>query len=108
MSLASASKFKDSVTFYNDTTYSGWDMDMIHGCVCDPGWTGHDCSERSCIYGDDPLTPGVDEIQYIDCTCTSCFGGVYITFNNQRSALIPHNATDELIAYRLQVVDIVK
>jgi len=26
--------------------YDGWDADMIHGCVCDDGWEGYDCSLR--------------------------------------------------------------
>jgi hypothetical protein len=25
-----------------------WDAEMIFGCVCDPGFTGHDCSLRKC------------------------------------------------------------
>jgi hypothetical protein len=26
---------------------SVWDSEMIHGCVCDKGFTGFDCSERA-------------------------------------------------------------
>lgn len=26
--------------------YEGWDADMIHGCICDDGWDGYDCSQR--------------------------------------------------------------
>lgn len=35
---------------------SAWDADILHGCVCDPGWTGFDCSQLECPRGDDPLT----------------------------------------------------
>lgn len=35
---------------------SVWDADILHGCVCDPGWIGHDCSQLECPRGDDPLT----------------------------------------------------
>jgi len=38
------------------TQYRLWDMDMAQTCVCDPGYTGADCSRRQCPRGDDPLT----------------------------------------------------
>lgn len=33
-----------------------WDSDMVHGCVCEDGYGGGDCSQRMCPTGDDPLT----------------------------------------------------
>ena len=33
-----------------------WDADVLHGCVCDPGWIGYNCSQLECPRGDDPLT----------------------------------------------------
>jgi len=38
--------------------YSLWDADAYHACICDPGYTGYDCSMRECPRGDDPLTTG--------------------------------------------------
>ena len=35
--------------------YDLWDADQTLGCVCDPGYDGPDCSERTCKYGADPL-----------------------------------------------------
>jgi hypothetical protein len=35
-----------------------WDAKMIHGCKCDQGWGGFDCSQRICPRGDDPMTGG--------------------------------------------------
>jgi len=36
--------------------YNLWDADMNQACVCDPGFSSNDCSERLCPRGDDPLT----------------------------------------------------
>jgi len=38
------------------TLYRLWDQDMAQACVCDPGFSGPDCSQRECPRGDDPLT----------------------------------------------------
>lgn len=35
--------------------YDLWDAGQTLGCVCDPGYEGPDCSERTCKYGADPL-----------------------------------------------------
>jgi len=37
--------------------YSLWDADKHQMCVCDAGFDGIDCSQRTCPRGDDPLTP---------------------------------------------------
>lgn len=37
--------------------YSLWDADKHQMCVCDAGFEGIDCSQRTCPRGDDPLTP---------------------------------------------------
>jgi hypothetical protein len=55
--------FKESV--FGDVTYGGvtspvndrlWDSDKNRACVCDPGYSGIDCSLRACPVGDVPLT----------------------------------------------------
>ena len=33
-----------------------WDKDLTQQCVCDRGFEGWDCSQRSCPVGDDPTT----------------------------------------------------
>lgn len=40
----------------NNFNYRLWDADKNSACVCDPGFTGPDCSMRECPRGDDPLT----------------------------------------------------
>ncbi len=47
VSLREAGAKADGRVLVSDNTYSGmWDSDMLHGCVCDAGYTGFDCSER--------------------------------------------------------------
>ena len=40
-----------------------WDDDMVRGCHCDDGWAGYDCSLRTCLAGDDPLTAYVVDVK---------------------------------------------
>merc|ERR1711871_1807533 len=40
---------------YKAGNYRLWDANKIAGCVCDDGFSGHDCSSRSCAAGADPL-----------------------------------------------------
>ncbi|RHY46522.1 hypothetical protein DYB30_009559 [Aphanomyces astaci] len=37
------------------TKYNLWDANVGHSCVCDPWFTGGDCSRRNCKVGVDPL-----------------------------------------------------
>ena len=47
---------------------NSWDADSVYGCYCDQGFTGYDCSVRSCDSGDDPRTLGqVYEKQVFRC-----------------------------------------
>lgn len=40
---------------YKTASYNLWDANKVSGCVCDAGFSGHDCSERNCQVGHDPL-----------------------------------------------------
>lgn len=35
--------------------YTAWDADISHGCVCDAGYAGADCSKVECPSGADPM-----------------------------------------------------
>jgi hypothetical protein len=48
-----------------NSRYNLWSRDLVQGCVCDPGFSGFDCSMRSCPKGIDPLFyDDVQTIQY--------------------------------------------
>lgn len=40
--------------------YSLWDADKHQMCICDAGFEGIDCTQRTCPRGDDPLTPATE------------------------------------------------
>lgn len=105
ISLREISQLQDYIHEFNSTNYNGWDADMIYGCACDDGYEGFDCSQKICPKGDDPLTPGVDEVQLIECTCLSsgCDGSFNFDFKNQYTNLMPLNSTASLMKYQLLV-----
>lgn len=59
-----------------------WDALKIFGCSCDTGYTGYDCSQRTCPFGDDPdTTSQADAKQKVYCQVpTDTFQGGQITF----------------------------
>merc|ERR1711937_247885 len=40
---------------YKVSNYNLWDANKVAGCVCDDGFSGHDCSSKKCAVGADPL-----------------------------------------------------
>merc|ERR1711871_1448426 len=40
---------------YKVSKYNLWDANKVAGCVCDDGFSGHDCSSKKCPVGADPL-----------------------------------------------------
>ncbi|KUF88948.1 Tenascin [Phytophthora nicotianae] len=77
-----------------------FDRDNILGCKCDPGYEGYDCSKRSCLKGDDPVTTDqVDELQLLKCTAT---GGIFrLQYRTSTSVDIPFDATSDDLRYIL-------
>ena len=110
--MAADSRYKDGVRLVQPvTTYTLWDHDMIYGCVCEPGYSGYDCgaATRACPSGDDPLTPGVNAVQILECTClTACSGGFHLSFKGVDSALIPHDATMARLKHALEAMETVR
>ena len=81
-----------AATEYDDeskqhTYTSVWDAEKMFGCVCDYPFMGHDCSQRECPTGDDPLTDGqVNEVQLMRCAATG--GSFVVYFDGQPSDTI--------------------
>jgi hypothetical protein len=69
-----------------------WDASSMFGCLCDSGFQGHDCSQRACPTGDDPMTTSqANEVQLLECTATS--GTFTLSFLGFSTVPISANAT---------------
>jgi hypothetical protein len=51
--------FKADIAAAN--SYDLWDGRHYYGCKCDPGYFGHDCNQRRCDVGVDPMYMGAGE-----------------------------------------------
>lgn len=89
LSLSGAARENDGHAFNRTTTYALWDADVFHGCKCDPGYEGYDCSLRSCESGADPRltqhTPAKYETATLVCRCplAGCAGKFKLNFMGQ-------------------------
>ena len=103
ISMREAASTQNDVTLFRTTTYSLWDADNIYGCICDDGFTGYDCSQRTCIRGDDPLTTGqVDEVQILDCLAAS--GTFKLKFRDEVTAAINYNSDASALKAALETL----
>ena len=68
-----------------------WEADHLFGCLCDEGYSGYDCSVRTCPKGDDPLTSGqVNEVQLLECHAD---GGTFtLSYKRETTINIPVDA----------------
>lgn len=63
MSMRDAAAVVDGDSLEFEAVYEGWDADMIHGCLCDDGWEGHDCSLR---YGEELISSHIRSVPLED------------------------------------------
>lgn len=54
-SMAERAQRHDGRSTWSQARYTGWDASSMQGCVCDPGWSGADCSQPACPLGVDPI-----------------------------------------------------
>lgn len=80
-----------------------WDYDMLQGCKCSAGWEGHDCSQRSCPTGDDPMTLGQqNEVQILVCRGSSGF--FTLRFRDAATPQLPFNTPASSLAAALEAL----
>lgn len=84
MNLRSAAQDFNGFTLNHTTVYNRWDGDIIFGCVCDPGFSGYDCSQKNCDSGNDPRASiQNNETVTLVCDCTAegvCWGKFRLRF----------------------------
>lgn len=77
-----------------------WDAHRIHGCLCDAGYTGYDCSLRTCVRGDDPGTyEDHSEVQLLRCLADG--GNFTLSFRGATTALTSYNVSAVELTERL-------
>jgi hypothetical protein len=94
----------DATNYYygeNPNNAYTWDGKRIYGCLCDPGFSGYDCSLRTCPMGDDPGTYDQHvEVQLLQCIADS--GYFTLTFRQANTTNIPVNTTAAQLKVILQ------
>lgn len=67
----------------NSFSYGLWDKQKNAACVCDPGYTGPDCSMRECPRGNDPLT--MTSASCGNSPCSNAVQGFTVTTTNNNN-----------------------
>jgi hypothetical protein len=84
--------------------YDQWDADKIQGCLCDKGWSGPDCSLRSCPKGRDPQDPTTatasNEQYTIECLADAGFFALEVF--GKTTIPIPYNAGPNYLRHALR------
>lgn len=99
MTMAELALWSDANGDATDFTYGSdpnnpytWDYDRIHGCYCDHGFTGYDCSLKKCPEGDDPGTyDDHSEVQILQCIADD--GNFTLSFRQQETLILSYNIT---------------
>lgn len=105
--LSDAATGDDDLHLHVTTTYTMWDAKRIYGCLCDEGFTGYDCSMRTCTQGQDPrlsyASTMVDETQTYTCTASS--GSFKFGFRGETTSVIVYSTTAPQLTTLLQALD---
>ena len=81
-----------------------WDEEEIYGCACDYGFTGYDCSQRKCPFGDDPYTLHQHNHQRVF-KCTGTSGSFKFTFRSSQTLDISYADTADMLKEKLEAID---
>jgi copper chaperone CopZ len=97
-----AEQYRDGESIQH--AYGGvWEAESLHRCICDAGYTGYDCSLRTCPVGDDPLTEGqVNEVQLVVCQATS--GTWALVYEDQVSGSMTTSSTADEVKIALETI----
>lgn len=86
-----------------------WDSDSVYGCMCDQGWTGFDCSQRTCPLGNDITLleandQRLDEAQTLNCKVLdpSQNPKFALSFRGAETPLLPYSSTAAQLQSALQ------
>jgi hypothetical protein len=72
--------------------FATWDYDRVHGCRCDEGYSGYDCSLVDCPRGDDAGTyEDRTEVQLLQCVAD--LGNFTLSFRQAVTPLLSFNIT---------------
>jgi len=81
-----------------------WDADRIMGCMCDDGYDGYDCSERTCVEGNDPGTYNdAKEVQLLRCRATE--GTFKLQFRQKATRALAWNITTSELESELESLE---
>jgi hypothetical protein len=89
-----------------DTTH--WDARQVYGCLCDSGFTGYDCSQYSCAWGEDitarEANPTLrDEVQVLVCQYLSSGSPTFrLSFRDAVTIALPYSASAATIQSALE------
>jgi len=80
-----------------------WDEEEMYGCSCDDGFTGYDCSQRMCPFGDDPYTLHQENHQRV-LKCTGTSGTFKIKFRGEITLDINAFDTKDQMKEKLEAI----
>ena len=87
--------------------FATWDHDRVHGCRCDEGYSGYDCSLVDCPRGDDAGTyEDATEVQLLQCIANT--GNFTLTFRQHTTPYLSYNITAQELQNELNKLHSVK
>jgi hypothetical protein len=111
LSMSDAATGVDGWHLYRASSYTGWDAEVIHGCLCDSGFSGMDCSKRECVMGVDYFarTAGSSSSIQLYCQCDDvCSGTFGLQFAEDKLRAISPTTSSSALATALMGLSSIK